>query len=340
MSDYVTDPELLKQLNGETAPPSADQGYITDPELLAQLQSGAVQPEGTAGMAGAVAPAITGAAYATPTGLPQLAKDVYGAVAPVASNAVKNAVAGYAKNPVGAVADAVLMHGGLPPVYGAVKSAQGGYNAVQAAKEVASNLSEIFSQQPANIQKAVDTLSNKLGVEGTTAFQQAYEKNVASVGDKMKAAQQTIKEFKLPDYAANSKVAQEALTELQQGFKPVSALEKIGKVFGPIARGAGRVLGPAGMAMNVYDAANVASETQLGERLARGEGQQSQQAFNNMLNQNTSGYQPNAQEAKNLLDSGDERTINIYGGRKKLQAIANPNAFNSGFAQQLKTMGR
>jgi hypothetical protein len=47
-----------------------------------------------------------------------------------------------------------------------------------------------------------------------------------------------------------------------------------------------------------------------------------------------------AQEARNLLASGDERTINIYGGRAKLQAIANPNALNSGYAQELKRLGR
>jgi hypothetical protein len=59
-----------------------------------------------------------------------------------------------------------------------------------------------------------------------------------------------------------------------------------------------------------------------------------------MVNKNTSGYQPSAQEAQNLLASGDERTINIYGGRQKLQQIANPNAFNSGYAQQLNSLGR
>jgi hypothetical protein len=105
---------------------------------------------------------------------------------------------------------------------------------------------------------------------------------------------------------------------------------------------AGRVAGPAGLAMGAYDAGQVARETDLGGRLAAGQGQRAQQASTNMLNRNVSGYTPNPQEARNLLDSGDERTINMYGGRLKLQGLASPgpNAFNSGFAQQLNRMGR
>ena len=52
------------------------------------------------------------------------------------------------------------------------------------------------------------------------------------------------------------------------------------------------------------------------------------------------GYVPNAQEARNILSSGDERMINLYGGRARLQAIANPNAINSGYAQELNRLGR
>jgi hypothetical protein len=94
--------------------------------------------------------------------------------------------------------------------------------------------------------------------------------------------------------------------------------------------------------MGAYDAGQLARETDLGGRLAAGQGQRAQQASNNMLNRNVSGYTPSAQEARNLLDSGDERTINMYGGRLKLQGLASPgpNAFNSGFAQELNRLGR
>jgi hypothetical protein len=54
-----------------------------------------------------------------------------------------------------------------------------------------------------------------------------------------------------------------------------------------------------------------------------------------------SGYIVSPQEAKNLLASGDERTINIYGGRQRLEGIISaPNAVNSGFTNQLNTLSR
>lgn len=104
---------------------------------------------------------------------------------------------------------------------------------------------------------------------------------------------------------------------------------------------AGRVAGPAGLAMGAYNAGQMARETGLGSRLAGGEAQRAPQAFTGMLNRNVSGYTPTAQEARNILASKDERTINMYGGRLKLQGLASsgPNAFNSGFAQQLNRLG-
>ena len=114
-------------------------------------------------------------------------------------------------------------------------------------------------------------------------------------------------------------------------------LQTAGKIAAPIAR----VAGPAGLAMGAYNAGQMARETGLGGRLAGGEAQRAPQAFTGMLNRNVSGYTPNAQEARNILSSGDERTINMYGGRLKLQGLASPgpNAFNSGFAQQLNRLG-
>ena len=90
------------------------------------------------------------------------------------------------------------------------------------------------------------------------------------------------------------------------------------------------------------DAAKFAQEAELGKRLARGEGKLAPQVFRGLVNQNISGYTPTPQEAQNLLDSGDERTINIYGGRLKLQGLASPgpNAVKSGFDQELTNLAR
>jgi hypothetical protein len=101
---------------------------------------------------------------------------------------------------------------------------------------------------------------------------------------------------------------------------------------------AGRLAGPAGLAYSAYQAAPELAAA--GQQLNLGQAQQRmRQAQQAPLSMPTPAPL-SAQEANNLLASGDERTINIYGGRQKLMAVANPNALNSGFAQQLNRMGR
>jgi len=101
---------------------------------------------------------------------------------------------------------------------------------------------------------------------------------------------------------------------------------------------AGRLAGPAGLAYSAYQAAPELHAA--GQQLNLGQAQQRmRQAQQAPLTMPTPAPL-SAQEANNLLASGDERTINIYGGRQKLMSIANPNALNSGFAQQLNRMGR
>jgi hypothetical protein len=64
-----------------------------------------------------------------------------------------------------------------------------------------------------------------------------------------------------------------------------------------------------------------------------------QNARNAVANMNT-GYSLSPVEARNLLISGDQRTIQLYGGVKKLQALSNPNAINSGYSQELSSLGK
>jgi len=87
MSGYITDPELLAQLNGASQEKKKEEdyvqdpavlaeldkgdGYVNDPELLAQLNAaaaGPVKPDEGAGMVGAVAPSVTGYGMG-PTGM-------------------------------------------------------------------------------------------------------------------------------------------------------------------------------------------------------------------------------------------------------------------------------
>lgn len=305
----------------------------------APVQEGAVAPDDMPAMMSAVAPtggdvlqtavqtALPAAYTQGATGVGQLAKDVGKAVSPVASNIIKNAVTSYAKNPIGAVADVALMGAGLPPAYGPVKGIQGGYDAVQSAKQVFTNVSQALSKYPPETAEQAMKWINRLTPEDADKFAKLAEKD---------GIDKALKNFKAPEYF--SEKANAALKATKDAVP--SNFSKLGQLVGPVARAVGKVAGPAGLAMNAYDAGQMARETQLGERLARGEGKRAEQAFNNMVNKNISGYQPSPQEAKNLLDSGDERTINIYGGRKRLMELANPNAINSGYAQQLKALGK
>ena len=294
---------------------------VPEDDLPAELtaatsQEGPVAPESTAGALGAVAPAITGAAYAAETGLPQLARDVGQAVGKPAMQAV----GGYLKNPINVLTDVALAHMGAPPVAAAKKV----YDAYQGAKQVVSGLGEAFSKVPEEtlnkLKPAINLIESKIPNIPTSPAE--------------------FKNYRLPPELAGDAKLAAALKEVQSAVP--GTLDKVGRVVGPLARGAGRVLGPAGMALNVYDAAKFAQEAELGKRLARGEGKLAPQVFRGLVNQNISGYTPTPQEAQNLLDSGDERTINIYGGRLKLQGLASPgpNAVKSGFDQELTNLAR
>jgi hypothetical protein len=111
------------------------------------------------------------------------------------------------------------------------------------------------------------------------------------------------------------------LVEKYLGAVP-STMTQVGKVVGPVLRGAGKVLGPAGLAMNAYDASQYAEAAKLGERLAGGQGQMAQQAYRHNAVSMPTPQQLQPTEAANLLASGDQRTIQIYGGQQHLQAIA------------------
>ena len=113
-------------------------------------------------------------------------------------------------------------------------------------------------------------------------------------------------------------------------------LQAAGRVAAPVAR----VAGPVGLAASAYEAAPYLQQAEVGPRAASGEVGRMVRGANRMALNMPTPAPLSAQEARNLLASGDERTINIYGGRAKLQAIANPNAMNSGYAQQLNALGR
>ena len=224
--------------------------------------------------------------------------------------AAKGTVGGYVKNPIQGIVDVGAMHMGMPPPYATTDAAKGLYNTYNAAKtamNTAQGLASKIDETPgvkASFNKLIDALPtdealrmkeliNKRGAQGLKEF-------IDSSGDAIKAMPE-VKEL--------------------AGMVP-SRMAQVGKVVAPVLRTAGKVLGPAGLAMNAYDAAQYAQAAQLGQRLAGGQGQMAQQAFrHNAVNMPTP-QQLQPTEAANLLASGDQRTINIYGGQQHLQAIA------------------
>jgi hypothetical protein len=114
-------------------------------------------------------------------------------------------------------------------------------------------------------------------------------------------------------------------------------LQTAGKIAAPIAR----IAGPVGMGLTAAEAYPYIQQANIGARTASGEVGQNINKANMMALSMPTAAPLSAQEAKNLLASGDERTINIYGGRARLQSIISaPNAVNSGYTQQLNNLSR
>lgn len=117
---YVTDPELLKQLN------SSSTDYVKDEDLLKQLNApepGGMAPQGYPTGPGASMPSV-GGAYNT-------AKTIVGP----AVQGVTNTLGTYAKNPVAALTDLTAGHFGLPPPVASTQITPGIQESYQQVKD-------------------------------------------------------------------------------------------------------------------------------------------------------------------------------------------------------------
>lgn len=143
-----------------------------------------------------------------------------------------------------------------------------------------------------------------------------------------------------PEVEAAAQAAKAAAPAAEAGGGILSRmtpyLQGLGKIAAPVAR----VAGPAGAALTAAEAYPYLQQAQVGERTKSGEVGKMVKSATKMALAMPTPAPLTPTEAQNLLASGDERTINIYGGRAKLQAIANPNALNSGYAQELNRLGR
>ena len=286
-----------------------------EPQVQAEPAQGPVAPSEGA-LLGAVAPAVTGAAMATPTGAGQAAKVIGSAVMPYAKEVVK----GYVAKPLTGVADALLMTGGMPPMIGPAQGIMDRAGAIKQGMVDASKQASMGAQ----------TLSPVKGTPTTTTVRPYFDmlkSAPAEVADKisniwntgggnnavkswLNSAEGQALQKANPQFAANAAKYVEATPGM---------LAQAGRMVRPLAVGAARVAGPVGMAANLYEAAPYLE--QAGPELTSGRAQNRiAQAQQTMLNRPTP--QPlTPQEASNLLQSDDQRTINIYGGRAHLEAL-------------------
>lgn len=329
MSDYIQDPALLEKLS-KPAEAKKDE-YVSDPAVLEKIQA---SPSGDQTVAKEYSATEMAAKIGTPA-----ASMAYGIESGYSPEAVKRVAEPlkaaipktfqtYMQQPLKAAVDVmtpVVTGGMVPPPYMTTEGAKGLYNAYGAAKtsiNTAQGLASAIAETP-GVEKSFNKLIDALPKAEALRMNELIAKRGA----------QGLKEFieSAPD-------AIKALPEAKElaGMVP-SRMAQAGKILKPVAVGAARVAGPAGLAMNIYDAQQYAEASKLGERLAEGQGNIAQQAFRNVQLNRPTPAPLTPQEAANLLQSGDQRTIDIYGGAQTLQRIASgqndvmtqpPNAMN------------
>jgi hypothetical protein len=262
-----------------------------DPESYISGTAGAPTAESSIinkeiGLADAVAPVVQTALPAItptgPTGVGALIDDLRGAQVfkPLTEN-ITGRIGQYVAKPGKAILDAATMIGtGMPiapaAMYDTYKSVQ---EALPRMKQALGSITDINPQM-------LSSLTDKLKPADISKLSEL----VSSSGGKA-----ALTNFQLPAYLANDAEAVAAFNALKQQAQ--SAPSMFSRVAGPLVRGAAKIAGPVGLGMNIYDASQYAQESELGPRLAQGQGRMAQQAFRNMAaNQQYGGLTPEQQQ--------------------------------------------
>lgn len=285
----------------------------SEPAFVAETQAEPPVPTGSLGASAAQTAATAGLSMGQ-TGLGELYTAGMNVAKPFVQSAVAPTMSIYKAHPILAPAvDAIgLGTVGVPPI-AATQSALGIYDkykgAVQAGKEVSKFVS----------QGAPDVAGKPITIEPYQNLRDSLRK--AGAGELYDDVMRTASK---PGGGGNNAVLSglqnnqkfQALLasnpEVASAFKSYSGavpgvMGQVGRVAGPVLRGAARVAGPVGMGLNMYDAGQMARQTELGSRLAQGQGQQAEQAFRAGPVQTYQGPQLNAQESQNVMTSGSAR---------------------------------
>jgi hypothetical protein len=264
--------------------------------------------EPTAGelAASAASPAVT-AAGMQPLGVS--AADIGKVARPILETAKETY-----RGPMGVVrgvTDATLMAHGVPPLAGAYGAAETMTKRAQALGSAAGEISKGLSNTPGNA-------PNYFAMGRAEEAAAAKLKDLYHNGGGPNAIKAWLQTPEGAQYMDNPAFRQAA--ESYMGKVP-SLLSQAGKIAAPVAKGAARVLGPVGLAADVYQAGQLARETQLGPRLAAGQGQRAEQALRQGLGMTYQGPQLSPAEAQNVLQSGSPRDVQFFGGRDALSEM-------------------
>lgn len=123
---------------------------------------------------------------------------------------------------------------------------------------------------------------------------------------------------------ASRQAAAEAETLANRTIIQRLAMNKVLQTMAPALNTAARVAGPAATAYNLYEAGQMARQTELGPRLAAGQGQRAEQAFRQMNVPYGGGFTQSItqQQAQDILSVGNPRDIQAFGGTEFLRKKA------------------
>ena len=287
------------------------------------------------------AQALAPAAMYGPSGFKELGQAVQAGVAPYATAAgegLKKTADIYKARPI--MAPAIDIAGtalfGAPPIAGGqqVLGAFDKYGAVkEGAKAVSQQLSQGAPQELLNAageltvkpetMQSYKTMQDTLRTSDPAfnkAISEAYGSKTGGAGNNAVRSLLNSAEGQAK-MAANPAFAQAA----QEYLRTVPTYgQQAMKVVSPFIKGAAKVAGPVGTAMSVYDAGQMARETELGSRLAQGQGQQAEAAFRNLNTKYGNAMTPI--EAQNVLASGSQRDIEAFGGQDRLKQLIRQKA--------------
>lgn len=262
-----------------------------------------ITPEETAVML--AAPATTAAGMAAT--VPSMNTIYQQGIKPFGS-AVPGALGAYVREPVKAAVDvgAMLLGSPVPPV-GAIEAGKSVKNAFEAGRQVVSNISEAMSRLPPGTEDIARPFVQELTGRQLATFTDLVNRQ---------GLEQAFRNF---DPTGMSPAAQQSFRATSQAFP--STMTRVSRAVVPALGAVARVAGPAGMAYDVYQAGELARETQLGPRLASGQGQRAEQAYRGGLGMTYQGPALSPEQAQAVMQSGSARDIQYFGGQDQLTQL-------------------